>query len=203
MLKVGLTGGIGCGKSTVCALFADLGIPIIDADIVARQLVEPGQAALQKIVENFGDSLLLEDGRLNRSALRQRIFGSPVEKQQLESILHPLIYAEIEAQIDRLESDYCVLAIPLLLETQHKYQVDRILVVDCSTDRQIQRVITRDNVDENQVAAIIASQASRQQRLAAADDVIDNSGAVQQLAEQVKTLHNSYLLLATARKFSA
>ncbi len=203
MLRVGLTGGIGCGKSTVCRLFAELGVPIIDADVIARQLVAPGEPALNKLAANFGASILNADGSLNRAELRQLAFSDAGRKQQLDAILHPLIHDEIAARASELQTAYCILAIPLLLETRQKYVVDRILVVDCAPALQIERVMKRDNISVQQAEAIIATQVDRNLRLSAADDVINNSEAEDCLAEQVKNLHNLYLLLATTRTTSA
>ena len=201
--RVGLTGGIGCGKSSVCRLFSDMAVPIVDADVVARQLVEPGQPALNQIAEIFGPDILNADGSLHRAALRKLIFSDLKYKQALDAIMHPMIYDEMEAQVRSLSAPYCILAIPLLLETQKKYAVDRVLVVDCSQELQCQRVMARDHVDWAQVEAVMATQADRTSRLAIADDVIDNSSTTERLAEQVKSLHNSYLLFATARTTSA
>ncbi|MDD2758763.1 MAG: dephospho-CoA kinase [Methylomonas sp.] len=203
MLKVGLTGGIGSGKSMVCGLFEELNAPIIDADVIARRLVEPNQPALALLVDAFGGAILNKDGSLNRTELRQRAFSDAKIKQTLDAIMHPLVYAEIERIVADLRSPYCIIAIPLLVETQKSHTVDRILVVDCPVELQINRVLQRDNISREQAEAIIAFQADRQQRLAVADDVIDNSGSPPQLAEQVKSLHNSYLLLATTRTTSA
>lgn len=203
MFKVGLTGGIGCGKSTVCGLFADFGVPIVDADVIARQLVAPGQPALAKLAATFGESIINSDGTLNRAGLRQLVFSEPQDKQRLDAIMHPLIYNEMEAAVRRLQKAYCIMAIPLLVETQKKHVVDRVLVVDCPLEIQLQRVVDRDRVELSQAEAIIACQATRQQRLAVADDIVDNSTTPESLAEQVKSLHNSYLLLATARTTSA
>lgn len=203
MLRVGLTGGIGCGKSTVCALFAQLGVPVIDADVIARQLVEPGQLALAKLTENFGTSILNPDGTLNRAQLRESAFSDDRHKQQLDAIMHPLIYAELEQQVAGLTSPYCILAIPLLLETKQQRIVDRVLIVDCAPALQLKRVMNRDHNSAQQAEKIMATQVSREQRLAAADDLIDNNSATDHLAEQVKSLHNSYLFLATARTTSA
>lgn len=203
MLRIGLTGGIGSGKSTVCNLFAEFGVPIIDADVIARQLVAPGQPVLTQLAEVFGKAILQQDGSLNRAALRQLAFSDAQNKQKLDEIMHPLIYAEIEKQIASLQSPYCIMAIPLLLETRKKHVVDRVLVVDCPPSLQLKRVKHRDNVDEEQAKAIISLQADRDTRLAAADDVIDNSAGQTDLAEQVKNLHNSYLLLATSGTTSA
>jgi len=203
MLKVGLTGGIGSGKSTVSRLFADLGVSVIDADVIARQLVQPGQLGLEKLIETFGKEILNVDGSLNRAELRDRAFSDPKIKQKLDAIMHPMIYREIETQLECLTCPYCIIVIPLLLETQKCDMVDRVLVVDSKPAIQIQRVIERDNISEEQVKAIIASQVCRDQRLVQADDIIDNSKPWTNLAEQVKNLHNSYLLLATARITSA
>lgn len=197
MLKIGLTGGIGSGKSTVCRLFSELGVPIIDADIIARQLVEPNSPALEKLVAQFGKQILNPDSSLNRAYLRDLVFSDKNKKAQLDQIMHPLIYDEIEQQINGLNSPYCIIAIPLLLETQQMQRVDRIVVVDCNADTQLLRVVSRDQVKPEQVLSIIASQMSRQQRLSFADDVIDNTCSPAHLAEQVKRLHNSYNLLAT------
>ncbi len=197
MLKIGLTGGIGSGKSTVCRLFSEFGAPIIDADIIARQLVEPNSSALKKLVSQFGKKILNPDQSLNRAYLRDLVFSDKTQKAQLDQIMHPLIYDEIEKQIQELDCKYCIIAIPLLLETQQMQRVDRIAVVDCNADTQLLRVVSRDHLKPEQVVSIIASQMPRQQRLSFADDVIDNSGSSAQLAEQVKRLHNSYNLLAT------
>ncbi len=203
MLKVGLTGGIGSGKSTVSNLFAQLGVPIVDADVIARQLVEPGQAALRQLCSAFGGEILNQDGSLNRPRLRQLAFSNATQKQRLDDIMHPLIFDEIQTQVSNVNSVYCILAIPLLLESAKKYAVDRVLVVDCSEQTQLQRVLERDKVGEEQALAIIGTQADRQDRLTAAHDIIYNDDSVAHLAEQVKNLHNSYLLLATARTTSA
>ena len=203
MLRVGLTGGIGSGKSTVCNLFAELGTPIVDADVIARQLVVPGQPALTQLADAFGETIIEQDGSLNRTLLRQLAFTDPLNKQKLDAIMHPMIYAEIEAQIAHLQTVYCIMAIPLLLETKKKHAVDRVLVVDCPLSLQLQRVMARDNVSTEQAEAIIALQTDRGTRLAAANDVIDNSASQADLAEQVKRLHNSYLLLATSGTISA
>ena len=203
MLRIGLTGGIGSGKSTVCHMFQALGVTVIDADIIARQLVEPGLPALELIADQFGKQILNADGSLNRAKLRDVVFFDAEKKQQLENIMHPLVYAQIAAEIENSAGQYCIAAIPLLLETKKTQITDRVLVVDCSIEAQLERVVNRDNLSREQVLAIIATQIPRQQRLALADDVIDNSTTTAQLAEQVKRLHNSYILLATARTSSA
>lgn len=196
MLLIGLTGGIGSGKSTVAQRFAQLGIPVIDADVVARQLVEPGQPALQTIAEQFGSRMLNADGSLNRRALRQQVFANPEQRRQLEAILHPLIRAEMQRQITLLDSPYCILSIPLLIESGWLQSVARVLVVDAPPELQIQRAMQRDHASRETIQAIIDSQVTRQSRLAAADDVITNSGDIASLEAQVDTLHKCYLELA-------
>jgi len=193
-LKIGLTGGIGSGKSTVCKLFAAFSIPVIDADIIARQVVAPGQAGLAQIQQNF-DDILLPDGTLDRKKLGQIIFADPAKKQCLENILHPLIYQRLKTEAATQPGPYVILAIPLLFETNMTDLVDRILVIDCPEDLQFQRVKQRDRLEDEQIQRIIASQSSRQERLRRADDIIDNSKSTAELAEQVKNLHNLYLSL--------
>ncbi len=194
MLKIGLTGGIGSGKSTVSKLFEKLGVPVIDADVIARQIVEPGQPALNQLVQTFGNQFLTADGTLDRAKLRQLVFSDPAQKQRLEELLHPLVYRKIEEEIELLTSAYCIICVPLLLETGMTGLVDRVLVVDCALEIQIERVKQRDRLTTEQIKSIIASQVSREERLARADDVIDNSKPATQLAEQVKKLHNLYLM---------
>jgi dephospho-CoA kinase len=203
MLKIGLTGGIGSGKSTVCRLFAEFGVPIVDADLIARQLVEPGRPALSMIAASFGQQMLNQDGSLNRAKLRDAVFADVNSKRELDGIMHPLVYAQIAADVSALTAEYCVIAVPLLLESKNAYAMDRVLLVDCPVDAQIARVIARDKLTRQQVQAIIDSQMSRQERLSKADDVIENIVGPEQLAEQVKRLHNSYILLATVRTQSA
>lgn len=198
MLKIGLTGGIGSGKTTVAQLFRSFDIPVIDADVIAHQLSQPGQAGLESIAQCFGSEIINADGSLNRDKLRALVFSEADKKQRLEAILHPLIYTEIDAQIAQLKTKYCIICIPLLIETQKTALVDRILVIDCSEQQQIERVKNRSQLSEAQIHAIIATQASRSQRLASADDIIDNTKSSTHLAEQVKKLHNSYLLLSSA-----
>ncbi len=196
MLTVGLTGGIGSGKSAVTRLFEDLGVPVIDADKASREVVKPGQPALQQLAQRFGDQIIDSRGELLRKALREIVFTDVQARKDLEAILHPLIRQRIDQQLGELSDPYAVLAIPLLIETGASYQVDRILVVDCSASEQIRRVSNRDGVSEAQVEAILATQASREQRLKAADDVIENSGTIEELKPRVAALHRKYLELA-------
>ncbi len=196
MLKVGLTGGIGCGKTTVSNLFSKFGVPIVDADEISRSLVEVGQTALQNIKDTFGSEMLLENGNLNRSALKTHIFQNPAAKQQLEAILHPLIFQEISNRVNQLSDAYCILSIPLLFETHAESLVDRILVIDCDKQTQINRVQQRDNLLDKQIETIISSQVSREFRLLNADDLLKNTKNKTVLAKEVKKLHNFYLSLS-------
>lgn len=196
MLKIGLTGGIGCGKTTVSRLFADLSVPIIDADEISHQLTQPNQRALQQIQHAFGADILLENGQLNRPILKARIFQNPAAKAQLEAILHPLIFAEISKQTQQLSTHYCIISIPLLFETHAQNLVNRILVIDCDLQTQITRVQQRDNLPIEQIQAIIDSQVSADYRKANADDLLNNTKQPVALAKEVKKLHNFYLSLS-------
>ena len=200
MLKVGLTGGIGCGKSIVARIFASLSVPVLDADEVAHRLVEKGQPALAQIQQSFGTAILNPDGSLNRKAIRDQIFSDPKQKQKLESILHPLIYKTLQTELEQLvAAPYCIISIPLLFETNMMHFVDRILVIDCPVETQIERVKVRDNLTIERIQSIIDSQVSHAFRKAKADDLIDNSAADYRLAEQVKKLHNLYLSISACR----
>jgi dephospho-CoA kinase len=192
-LVVGLTGGIGSGKSTVSAVFESLGIPVIDADHLAHQLVEPGQPALDEIRDTFGEACIMPGGHLDRAFIRQRVFSNSKEKHRLEEILHPRIRNSIQNWIATLNSPYCIVVIPLLLETGQTDLVDRILVVDTSKNEQLKRVAVRDRLTHNVILAIMDTQADRESRLAAADDIIENSSDTASLKSQVKALHSYYL----------
>lgn len=195
-LIIGLSGGIGSGKTAVSDRFAQRHITVVDADIIAREVVEPGSAALERIREHFGDDMLDSHGKLRRAALRQRIFSEPDEKQWLESLLHPLIAEKTLEQLSNIASPYGLYVSPLLVEGGQKALCDRLLVVDVSESTQLRRTMTRDDNDRSQVERIMASQASRQQRLDAADDVLDNSGDLASLDSKVEALHQRYLVLA-------
>ncbi|WP_340121544.1 dephospho-CoA kinase [Methylobacter svalbardensis] len=196
MLKIGLTGGIGCGKSTVARIFSELNVPVLDADEIAHRLVEKGQPALARIRQEFGPAILNPDGSLNRQNLRELVFSDHEQKQKLESILHPLIYKTLQAELEQLIAPYCIISIPLLFETGMTHLVDRILVIDCPVETQIERVKIRDNLTVARIQSIIDNQVSRAFRKAKADDLIDNSNTDYRLAEQVKKLHNLYLSLS-------
>lgn len=192
-LVVGLTGGIGSGKSTVAAIFSSLGVPVIDADVLARQLVEPGESALEEIRQCFGERSVTPGGHLDRAFLRQRIFSNQDEKQKLESILHPRIRGLIRQWVAAVKSPYCVVVIPLLLETGQTDLVDRVLVVDASENEQLKRVAARDGLTHNVVMSIMDAQADRETRLAAAHDIIENNRDISSLESRVTALHNYYL----------
>ncbi|TVT58537.1 MAG: dephospho-CoA kinase [Sedimenticola thiotaurini] len=196
MLVIGLTGGIGCGKTAVTDCFTSLGVPVIDADTVAREVVLPGQPALQAIAEKFGPEAITSEGSLNRNWLREHIFSDAGAKRELEAILHPRIRAEMRRQLSEVEGSYAIFSIPLLLETGQDKTVDRILVVDCDPELQISRVTQRDDASESQTRAIIATQIDRKSRLTAADDIITNNGSLSELRPQVEALHQKYLNLA-------
>ncbi|GGD64757.1 dephospho-CoA kinase [Lacimicrobium alkaliphilum] len=195
-LLVGLTGGIGSGKTRVSDMFAKLGVSVIDADILARDLVAPGMPALRAIEEKFGKHILDNSGMLNRRELREKVFSDPEQKHWLDNLLHPLIRQELVKQGKEAPSEYAILAVPLLVENQLNKLVDRTLVVDAEPQQQLKRVINRDDVSEEHVQSIISHQASRTERLAIADDVIDNNGELSQLQPQVQKLHEKYLKLA-------
>ncbi|MGZ5016221.1 MAG: dephospho-CoA kinase [Methylobacter sp.] len=199
MLKVGLTGGIGCGKSTVAKIFANFNIPVLDADEIAHRLVEKGQPALDQIQHEFGAAILNPSGSLNRQRLRDIVFSDLKLKQKLESILHPLVYKTLQAELEQLTAPYCIISIPLLFETNMAGFVDRILVIDCPVETQIERVKMRDNLTIERIQSIIDNQVSRAYRKAKAEDLIDNSTTDYRLAEQVKKLHNLYLSLSACR----
>ena len=195
-LAVGLTGGIGSGKSTVAAGFSALGAPVIDADILARELVAPGQPALEEIIDVFGQSAISPDGQMNRDHIRQQIYSDEGLKSQLESILHPKIRQRIRTLISEIRDPYCIVVIPLLLETRQTDLVNRILVVDTPEKEQRQRVAARDGLSDNTIMAIMQSQADRSTRLAAADDVIVNDSDVASLGVRVQELHQQYMDIA-------
>ena len=195
---VGLTGGIGCGKSTVTDLFTALGVQHVDADIVAREVVMPGTPCLQAITQHFGSEILQPDGSLNRAMLRQRVFTDAASKTWLEQLLHPAIRQQILAQLQALTSPYALLVAPLLLENKLNQYVQRVLVIDLPESMQLQRAMARDNADEQQIKAIMAAQISRSERLKLANDIISNDNTPADLAPLVAKLHQQYLQQAQA-----
>ncbi|MGL4269246.1 MAG: dephospho-CoA kinase [Plesiomonas sp.] len=197
---VAITGGIGSGKSTVANLFTAYGIEQVDADVIARQVVEPGMPTLAAIARHFGPALILPDGTLDRAALRQRIFAHPAEKAWLNQLLHPLIGQSMRQALAAARSEYVLWVVPLLVENQLYSQADRVLVVDVSPQTQIQRTQQRDQVPTEQIAQILHAQASREQRLAIADDIINNDGDPSLLTAQVAHLHQHYLHLAATKR---
>ncbi|WP_339769255.1 dephospho-CoA kinase [uncultured Paraglaciecola sp.] len=195
---VGVSGGIGSGKTTVTNAFAKLNVDIIDADVVARDVVTPGSDGLRAIIEKFGTSILDKGECLNRRALRQIIFSDEQAKEWLNNLLHPLIRQETLRQTIAATSQYCMLSVPLLIENGSYKNVDRVLIVDVPEEMQLARSMARDNADEKLIRSIMAAQASREQRLEVADDVIDNSGDESALIGQVSRLHHRYLGYAAA-----
>lgn len=196
MAVVGLTGGIGSGKSTVARLFGSLGVHWVDADDVAREVVEPGMPALKQIAEHFGQKILLPDGGLDRAALRRIIFDSPEERAWLEALLHPVIREELMQQLhpDNYSLPYVLLVSPLLLETDQHELVEKVVVVDVPVDVQVQRTMARDTNDREQVERIIAAQIPREQRLQKADNVVDNNQPMADVEQQVDALHQTFLV---------
>ena len=192
-LVIGVTGGIGSGKTAVTDFFAARGITIVDADLAARVVVEPGQPALQTIAQHFDDDILLSDGSLNRRKLRNIIFQNDSEKLWLENLLHPLIRQQIFHELEQATSAYTILVSPLMIETDQKNLVNRLLVVDVPVDIQVARTTRRDHMTMEQTRAIIASQSTREEKLEQADDVVDNSGTVEALYSQLEKLHRVYL----------
>jgi len=192
---VGLTGGIGSGKTAVSDLFQDLGITIVDADLASRVVVEKGREELNKIAEHFGEDILTSDGELDRAKLREVIFNSEEEKLWLESLLHPAIASQIQKELDSSRSPYTILVSPLLLETNQKNYCSTVLVIDVPVETQIERTSKRDNVSEEQIKSIIASQIDRDSRLEQADEVILNDGSIESLESKVQELHKKFLSL--------
>jgi dephospho-CoA kinase len=197
---IALTGGIGSGKSSIARQFAALGVDIIDADLIAREVVEPGTPALQAIEARYGAAILTEQGTLNRARLREIIFQTPEEKSWLNALLHPLINARTQQLIAAASSPYVLWVVPLLVENQLEHQADRVLVIDVDEATQIARTQQRDQLSLAQVQRILAAQATRQQRLACADDIIDNSGEPEDALPQVAELHQRYLRLAATKQ---
>ena len=196
MLIIGLTGGIGSGKSSACNFFTQQSIPVIDADIIAHQLVEPDSPALFEIIDIFGANFINSNGQLNRDKLRKEIFSDPHKKQQLEAIIHPRVFEEMQNQLANLNAAYCVLCIPLLLETEATDKVNRVLVIDVNETTQIKRVMARDKLSREQIQSIIDTQINRNDRLRLADDVISNNAQPEDFQQQLTLIHKKYLSIS-------
>lgn len=194
--KVGLTGGVACGKSTVTDLFQQLGATIIDADLIARGLLEKGTESYQQVVACFGEDVLLQTGDIDRAWLRAQIFSDRKAKQTLENIIHPRVRQQMIAAAKDCEAPYCILSVPLLIEAQMQDLVDRVVVVDADEKTQLRRLMARDRISEAAAIRMLQSQCQRAQRLAIADDIIDNSQTLDMLRPQVEQLHQQYLELA-------
>lgn len=199
MFVVGLTGGIGSGKSAAAEIFAALGTPVVDTDAIAHALTAPGQPALQRIASVFGGTALTPDGSLNRPWLRQQIFAGSSCRKQLEAILHPLIRAQAQARLaEQAAAPYQILVVPLLFETgAYASIIQRSLLIDCEETQQIHRAMARSHLTDAEVRAIMAAQYSRTQRLALADDVIHNDGTLEELAQKIRECHEKYIKACT------
>jgi dephospho-CoA kinase len=199
-LVIGVTGGIGSGKSTVCRVFGEHGIPTIDTDQVAREVVLPGSEGLAAVVAEFGPGVLSADGSLDRAALRRIVFADPARRLRLEGLLHPRIRARVASLLAEVTTAYCLIGIPLLNSREGHPYLDRILVVDCPEDVQVARVMARDKLTASEVAAIMATQSPRKDRLDIADDVVSNTSDILAIRAQVEVLHHRYLELARNRR---
>ncbi len=195
IFKIGLTGGIASGKTTVTKIFAQHGVPIIDADIIAHALVQPGQPALTEIIDAYGTDIIQPEGGLDRAKLRQRVFSDPSQRHRLEAILHPRIRQTMLEQVTQQQYPYCILSIPLLVETRQWDLVDRILVIDCVEELQRQRLRQRSHLTVEQIDQILAAQVSREIRLAIGHDILENNGDFDQLETKIKALHLRYLTM--------
>jgi len=192
ILRIGLTGGIGSGKSTACMIFAELGVPVIDADQIAHQLTAGGEPAYLAITRLFGDKVVRADGELDRAKLRKIVFEDDNARHKLEGILHPLIYNEIDKQVSQLKKNYCIICIPLLIETGATGKVDRILVIDATEEQQVIRASHRDSIDNKTITKIISAQVSRKKRLSFAHDIIHNDGDIESFKHQIYKLNEKY-----------
>lgn len=200
VFAVGLTGGIASGKTAVSDHFARLGVPVIDTDVIAREVVEPGQPVLQEVIAAFGNDIVDDEGRLRRRKLRDLIFSDPEKQALLESIVHPAIRSETRRRVADAQGPYCLIVIPLLAESGHFDWLDRVLVVDVPEETQIERLMERDGVTELDARKSLAAQAGRDVRLQLADDVLDNSGDIEELEAQVAELHQKYRNASSSRK---
>jgi len=196
-LKIGLTGGIGSGKTTVSDMFAALHVPVIDADVIARSLLEPGTECTRRVIDEFGQEIASATDAINRSKLRQVVFNDSAARKKLEAILHPEVYEKIKTETDKIDAPYCIVVIPLLFEAGHQDLVDRILVIDTDYRNQLERVQARDRFDETEIQKILDSQIDAVDRRARADDIIENNGDLNSLKSEVNNLDARYRKLAT------
>ena len=199
ILRVGLTGGIGSGKTTVSDLFAELGVEVIDADVIAHEVTAPGEAVLDEIAAEFGPRAICSDGGMDRGYMRSEVFSNPDKRRRLEAILHPVIRERMELKVRACSGPYCILSIPLLIESRNAAKVDRVLVVDAPDDRRREWIRARSGLSDAEINGIFAAQVSREARIAAADDVIVNDGPIEALKEKVEALHARYLEIAAVR----
>ena len=199
-LRIGLTGGIASGKSTVASFFADLGVPVIDTDVIAREVVAKGAPALAEIRAKFGDEVFNVDGMLDRKKMRNLVFSDDSKRRQLEGILHPRIREAALNQAEAVTDPYMIIVVPLLVESPMKEFMDRVLVVDCSEEVQLSRLLARDTENDEQARRIIAAQASRNERLAIADDVVLNDAGLDQTRTRIEALHKKYLELSASHR---
>ena len=199
-LRIGLTGGIASGKSTIASFFADLGVPVIDTDVIAREVVAKGAPALDEIRTEFGDEVFDVDGMLDRKRMRNLVFSDDSKRRQLEGILHPRIREAALNQAEAVTDPYMIIVVPLLVESPMKEFMDRVLVVDCSEEVQLSRLLERDTENDEQARRIIAAQASRNERLAIADDVVLNDAALDQTRTRIEALHKNYLELSASHR---
>ena len=198
MFAVGLTGGIASGKTTISNLFAELGVPVVDSDVISRKLLEPGELAFDQVCAHFGDRIIKPDGEIDRSRLRAIVFNHRDEKSWLETMLHPLIFQRShDAIVAHSAAKYVLVVIPLLFETNFQSLVDRILVVDCPAEQQIERLIKRDQIDEALARKMLSQQLTNDERIARAHDIIDNRSINADLESQVQSLHQLYLQMST------
>lgn len=203
VLKIGLTGGVASGKSTVARMFEALGATVIDTDVIAREVVEPGQPGLERVKQAFGAEAIGPDGRLERTRLRALVFADNAKRRRLESILHPLIRERTLAKLRSAEGPYAIVVVPLLVETGFGELVDRVLVVDVAVETQLERLLARDRITPSEARAMIEAQIGRAARLEAADDVIDNDGDLDSMRTRVEALHRRYLELAAVCRAKA
>lgn len=201
LLRIGLTGGIGSGKSTVCKVFSEYNVPVIDADRISHDLLLPDRPGYTAVVKLFGDRIITETGEIDRPLLRKLVFSDDSSKKALEELLHPMVFDEIREKVLQLEAEYCVISIPLLVESGCRQLVDRVLVVEAPEETRLKRAADRDNTTPEQIRKIMRAQATPEQRKAVADDIIVNDGNIESLKQQVAGLHNLYKKMATELRY--